>query len=229
MGLIEGIVFFIFVLLFLLCMFWPISVPLLIIYIIQRNKNKKVFKSMIISDKKKDYSDINQSKLNGFEITDISKLKIYLYDIFYRFETAYNNVDYNTMFNLSTSQLYNLYHTNIVLNLKFDEKKIIDQIKLNKMYIIEAYASKYKQVLTTVIDISYINYTIKSDGKVISGSPTKLINEKFEVTFIKNFDTKHEYRCPNCGANVKGTTCEYCKSTITDNGEFRIDSIKKIV
>ena len=229
MSLLEGILFFICALLFLFWMFWPISVPLLIIYIIKRNKNKNQFKSMVISGGKKEYSDINQSKLDGFDITDISKLKMYLYDIFYRFETAYNNVDYNTMFNLSTSKLYDLYHTNIVLNLKFDEKKIIDQIELKKMYITDAYASKYKQVITTVVDISYINYTIKSDGKVINGSPTKKLNEKFEVTFVKYHEEKEEYRCPNCGANVSGATCEYCKSTINNNGDFRIDSIKKIV
>ena len=227
MGIIELAILIIVLLIFLFCMFWPISVPLLIIYLIKRNKNKKAFKSMVISNK--DFTDINQSKLDGFDITDIPKLKMYLFDIFYKFETAYNNVDYNTMYNLSTSKLYELYHTNIVLNLKFDEKKIIDQIKLNKMFITDAYSSKYKQVVTTVVDMSYINYTIKSDGKVVSGSPTKQINEKFEVIFIKYFDNKDDFRCPNCGANVKGTTCEYCNSNITNSGEFRIDSIKKIV
>ena len=229
MNLIEGIIFLAFIVIVLFFVFWPISVPLLIFYIIKRNKNKKAFKSMVISSKNKEFTDINPSKLDGFDITDISKLKMYLYDIFYRFETAYNNVDYNTMYNLSTSKLYDLYHTNIVLNLKFDEKKIIDQIELKKMLITEAYSSKYKQVITSVIDISYINYTINSSGKIVNGSPTKPLNEKFEVIFIKQVDNNEKFRCPNCGANVTGTTCEYCNSKITNSGEFRIDSIKKIV
>ncbi len=229
MGLFESIVLIIFMIIFLFLFFWPISIPLLIIYIIKRNNNKKLFKSMIIKDNKMNFSDINSSKLDGFDIKDISKLKKYLYEIFYKFETAYNDVDYNTMFNLSTSKLYNLYHSNIVLNLKFEEKKIINQIELNQMYITDAFSTSAKQVITTVIDISYLNYNIKSDGKVVSGSPTKKINEKFEVIFIKYFDKNDDYRCPNCGANVTGSVCEYCNSKITNNSDFRIDSIKKIV
>ena len=227
MGILEPILILIILIFVLILCTWPISLPFLIIYIIKRAKNKKTFKSLIISNSN-ELKDVSESKLSGFDITDISNLKKYLYDIFYKFETAYNNVDYNTMYNLSTPKLYDLYHTNIVLNLKFDEKKIIDNIVLEKMLITDAYSSSNKQVITTAIDISYLNYTMKSDGKIVNGNPTKMIKERFEVIFIKNFDKKDSSRCPNCGANVTGSTCEYCNSSISSS-DFRIDSIKKIV
>ena len=116
MGIVESIGFFIFVIIFLFCFFWPISLPLLIIYIVKRKKNRKQFKAMNISYKK-EYKDIDYVKLQGFD-TNISNLKMYLYDIFLKFENAYNNLDFNTMYNLCTERMYDMYHTNITLNLK---------------------------------------------------------------------------------------------------------------
>ena len=44
----------------------------------------------------------------------------------------------------------------------------------------------------------------------------------------KEFERNPITRCPNCGANLKGNKCDYCKSKIKDV-EFKISSIKKIV
>ena len=177
---------------------------------------------------KKEYKDIDYVKLQGFD-TNISNLKMYLYDIFLKFENAYNNLDFNTMYNLCTERMYDMYHTNITLNLKFEEKKIIDQIKIEKMIVYDVFASEFKQIVYTLIKISSISYTQKTNGKIVSGSPTKPITESFEVTFIKTFKQKDKYKCPNCGASVNGSQCEYCQSKIDNSGDFRIDSIKKIV
>ena len=224
----DLIILFVVLFVIIFCFLWPISIPLTIIYIIKRNKNKKLFKSMVIKDNKV-YNEIAPSKLEGFDITDLDKLKIYLYDIYYKFEVAYNHLDYNSMYNLCTERLYNLYHSSITLNLKFDEKKIIDQIKLEKMIVYDTYTSQSKQVVNTVIGVSNISYSIKSDGKIVSGNPTKPIKESFEVTFIKYFKQNDKYKCPNCGASVDGSVCDYCKSKIDNTGDYRIDSIKKIV
>lgn len=218
----------VFIIVFLFLFFWPISIPLTIIYLIKRNQNKKTFKSMIVRDSK-GYTEISPSRLEGFDITDLEKLKIYLYDIYYKFEVAYNHLDYNSMYNLCTERLYNLYHSSITLNLKFDEKKIIDQIKLEKMIVYDTYTSQNKQVVYTVIEVSNISYSIKSDGKIVSGNPTKPIKESFEVVFVKYFKEDDKYKCPNCGASVEGSICEYCKSKVDNTGDYRIDSIKKIV
>ena len=228
MGIVEGTLGVIALIIILFLFFWPISIPLTIIYLIKRNKNKKLFKSMVVSNNK-NYKEIDSSRLEGLDITDLSKLKIYLYDIYYKFELAYNHLDYNSMYNLCTERLYNLYHSSITLNLKFDEKKIIDQIKLEKMIIYDTYTSQSKQVVYTVIEVSNISYSIKSNGKIVSGSPTKPIKESFEVVFVKYFKQKDKLKCPNCGASVEGSICDYCKSKIDNTGDYRIDSIKKIV
>ena len=224
--IIFNIVFVLFLLVFLFFLFWPVSVPLLIYYILKKKNNRNYFKDNVVTTKK-DYKDINPSDLAGFDITDVSKLKVYLFDIFDRFEKAYNSLDYNTLYNLSTPDLYNKYHTNLVVNSKLDEKRIIEQVELKRMIIFSASSTEKQQRVISVIEMSYINYIQNSKGRILRGEPNKKITEKFEVEFIKSLNGTDSYRCPNCGANTSGTKCDYCKSTI--ECDFKIDSIKKII
>lgn len=228
MEMIETFFIIVGFILILLLLYWPVFLPILIIYLIKRQKNRNLFKSMVVKTKR-DYTDIDSSKLEGFDTNDIDKLKIYLFDIFYRFETAYNSIDYNTMYNLSTEYLYDMYHTSVTINQKFNEKKIIEQIELEKMIIYDAQTFQNQQIIYTLIEISYINYTQNSNGKIISGNPTKKIKESFEVSFVKQIKNNNKYKCPNCGASVNGLICDYCKSKLDNTGDYRIDSIKKIV
>lgn len=204
---------------------WPIMVPLLIISLIKKNRSNKSFKNNIIK-RKETYKDISKSKLEDLVINDLDRLKDYLYDIFYNFENAYNSLDYNALYNTSTDKLYNKYHTNILLNLKFAQKKIIDQIKRKDVIIYDVLSTNRKQVISTVIEIEYVSYMQDHTGKIISGHVNP-ITESFEVTFIKTYE-KQSNKCPNCGANINGSVCDYCGTNIRNN-EFKIDSIKKIV
>ena len=224
--IIFNIVFVLFLIVFLFLLFWPISIPLLIYCIIRKKQNRNYFKNNVVITKH-DYIDIDPRDLAGFDITDVSKLKVYLFDIFDRFEKAYNSLDYNTLYNLSTSELYNKYHTKLVVNTKLDEKAIIEAIELKKMIIFAAISSEKQQKVITVIEMSYINYTQNSKGKILRGQPNKKITEKFEVEFIKSLNGTENYRCPNCGANTSGTKCDYCNSTI--DCDFKISSIRKII
>ena len=225
----ETIFGIVFIIVFLFLFFWPISIPLTIIYLVRRSQSKKKFKSMVINDRKS-YTEISPSRLEGFDINDLEKLKLYLYDKFYKFELAYNSLDYNSMYNLCTEKLYNLYHTSITLNLKFDEKKIIDQTRLERMIIYDAYSNQTSQFIYTVVEVSNVSYSIKSNGKVISGNPTRPINETFEVIFVKYFKQDNKHKCPNCGAKLENDsiqTCQYCRSNITRVGNRWIISKKK--
>ena len=84
-----------------------------------------------------------------------------------------------------------------------------------------------KQIIQTLITISYISYTIDKNGYIISGSKDMKITENFEVTFKKEYTENNIQKCPNCGAMVSGKRCDYCRTTIKDT-EFKISSIKKV-
>lgn len=153
-------------------------------------------------------------------------LKDYLYDIFYKFETAYNNLDYGNMRSLSTKQLFQKYYTGITLNLKVGRKKVINNINRENIIIYEVDSTSSKQVASAMISISYISYVTNKDGTLYSGSRDKPITEKFEVEFRKDFG-KEITNCPNCGAKINGNKCDYCE-TIIGSSDFKIGAIRRI-
>lgn len=180
------------------------------------NKNKNV------------YNDVSKQKLEMFNTDNLDLLKDYVYDIFFRFENAYNNLDYNEMKMLSTKQLFQNYYTGITLDLKIGQKKIINNIERKQVIIYELDSTIAKQTISAMIEISYITYTINSKGYIISGNRDNMVTEKFEVTYRKDFDKNDITKCPNCGATITGNKCDFCRTTIK-NIDFKISSIKKII
>lgn len=206
----------------------------------KRKSNRNYFKNNVIINKKietktgkgnkyqRTYEDVSKSALEKFNTDDINVLKDYFYGMFLDFETAYNNLDYNMMKILSTKQLYQNYYTGMSLDLKVGKKKIISDIEKKKVIIFELDSTIAKQIASVMIEISYLNYTIDKNGYIISGSRNKKITEKFEVMFRKDFERKDITECPNCGAEIIGNKCNFCRSTVK-NVDFKISSIRKII
>lgn len=237
-----GLIFF--VIMFLLFeVFFPIFFFMFVVKIvtnaIKRKKSHDYFKSNVVSnsnyldnlkDKKNKniYKDVSKSMLATFNTDNIDSLKDFFYDIFYKFETAYNNLDYNMMKILSTKQLFNNYYTGITLDLEVGKKKIINNIRKKNVIIYGLDSTIARQTACVMIEVSYITYTIDKNGYVISGDRNKVVTEKFDITFVKLFEKENITKCPNCGANIVGNKCEYCRTTLK-NEEFKINSIKKII
>lgn len=201
---------------------------------IKRKKIKTFFKGNVITNDKltgnykRIYKDVNQRQLDDINISNIEALKDELYDIFYRFEVAYNSLDYSSMKSVSTSQLYSNYYTDISLDLKVGEKRIITDIEKKRVVLYDIINTSVRQTFSLLIEVSYINYKIDKFGQVISGKRFKPITEKFEVTFKKNIEQESIIKCPNCGAKITGNKCDYCRTPIKDV-EFKISSIKRII
>lgn len=206
---------------------------------IRRKKNHDYFKNNVvvvdnhlanlkINGNKNVYKDVTKDKLKMFNTDDINSLKDFFYDIFYRFEVAYNNLDYNVMKILSTKQLFNNYYTGITLDLEVGKKKVINEIKRKNVIIYGIDSTIARQTACVMIEISYISYTLDKNGYVISGDRNKEITEKFDITFRKAFEKEDVKKCPNCGASIVGNKCEYCRTTLK-NVEFKISNIKKII
>ena len=167
------------------------------------------------------------SKLADLNIEDLSVLEDYLYDIFLEFENALNSLDYNTMGRLTTSKLYNLYHTDITLNVKAGRKKIIKDIKRKSVLVYDAYVSDERQMIYSIIDVEFVSYTIDSNGRIISGT-TSPVRESFDIIFTKKYSSDEVIKCPNCGNSVLGSVCNYCRTNLR-NKDFKMENIKKIV
>ena len=244
LGLSEPLIIFLVVFFYIIAIiihvsFWAFILKV-IINSIRRSASHRYFKSNVVTQTSNDlkldsnlpknniYIDVPKSKLEMFNTDNIDSLKDYFYDIFVNFENSYNSLDYTMMKLLSTKQLFNNYYTGITLDLKVGQKRIIDKIEKSKVIIYELDSTIAKQTVSAMIEISYINYVIDRKGYIISGDRYNPVTEKFEVTFRKDFENRDITKCPNCGADVEGKKCEYCRVNIKST-EFRISSIKKII
>lgn len=213
--------------------FLHIIILKMIIEKIRRSFQRSFFKANVINNiqsslSKRIYRDVPKSRLELFNTDNINNVKDYFYDIFLRFEIAYNNLDYNMMRLLSTKELYENYYLGITLDLKAGQKKIINDVQRKKVIIFDLNSTTTSQNIYAMIEISYITYTLDKKGFVISGKRDEHVTERFEVIFRKEFEAKEIVKCPNCGATITGNKCDFCRSTIK-NEEFKISSIKKII
>ena len=223
----------------LLFIFVWVTIIKIVFRIIKQTINIAFFKKSVIKNTDdffkpnkevtfKDFKDVDKDKLAIFDTDDINKLKDYFYEMFLNFENAYNTLDFNKMHDLLTNQLYQNYYTGLSLNMKYGEKKIVENVKKKNMLIYDIDSTSYKQVVCTIIEISYISYTTNKNCQIIKGSKEHPITEKFEVIFRKDFQKNPITKCPNCGATVINNICEYCRTTLK-NEKFKIHSIRKII
>ena len=242
--LIYSSVFFVFLYLcfHVMCIIGFVIFVRFVIRLIRKSTNRSYFKnSVVVIDSKEsgskssaitkyytEHRDVTKEQLKMFNTDNIDALKDYLYDIFYRFEQAYNNLDYSTMERLSTKQLFQNYYTGISLDLKFGKKRIIEDVERKKVILYEIDSTVAKQSASLMIEISYINYVVNGNGEIVSGYRNTPITEKFEVEFRKYFKSYETTKCRNCGAVVTGNKCEYCRTTVQED-TFRISAIRKIV
>lgn len=225
------IIYIVVLILMLFFMIWPISVPFLIYYIIKKKQNKTALKKTIItrSPVYDSFVDISSYKLEHFNTNDLPVLKAYFGDIFIQFEKAYNNVDYNALYNICVPSLYELYKSDISIKLKLGEKKIIDDPSIEKIAITNSIKNDDQHEVQVMIRLKSKSYSITDTGKVISGNAVKPVEEDFLITFVRTFnkDAKETLRCPNCGATINSSKCEYCNTEFKQY-DFKIYAINKL-
>jgi hypothetical protein len=202
---------------------------------IKRDNNHNFFKNNVVNKydfeerkRRNIYEDVSYEQLQKFNTDNLHGFKDMFYKIFEEFEYAYNDLDYDRMKRLSTPQMYNNYSTGMKLYLEVGKKRIIKDIKRNKIIVYELDSTVAKQSASVLITIDYINYTINKAGLVISGNRYQSTRETFEVTFRKDFRKEEIVKCPNCGAQITGDKCEYCR-TVIPPVEWRIHNIKRIL
>lgn len=201
-----------------------------------RKKSVEYFKRNVLNKEcylissKRIYRHVSLNKYILFNV-DNNDINIFKDSLFYRFllfEQAYNNLDYEMMKACSTDRLFDRYYSSIILNLSIGNKKIITDIEKREMIIYDLRSTRYDQTVFAMIKIRYVNYTVNKLGNIISGT-RKPVTEKFQVIFKKDFND-FKTNCPNCGAPIIDSKCDFCKTDFTTSrGDFVVDSIKRIV
>jgi len=124
--------------------------------------------------------------------------------------------------NLFQSQMYwiNLY-------IEQRARNVTENARIQSIELANVMSDKYFDALTVRIYASSLDYTISNDGRLLSGSRSKVRQYSEYWTFVRGAGrtgqpTKTTPNCSNCGAPMKismAGNCEYCKAKVT-SGEF---------
>ena len=166
------------------------------------------------------YEDLDDEKITAV-ISDFNKeeFKKQAFNIYKDIQTAWMNFDTNTIRNLTTDELYNMYSAqlttlkvkkqqNIMKNIEYIDAKIVDVTNENDVYTIKVY-----------LNVKCLDYVIDSKTKkTLRCKDDHRLNIEYLLTFVKSSsDDKKVENCPNCGAPVDinaSATCPYCNSTL---------------
>jgi hypothetical protein len=106
-------------------------------------------------------------------------------------------------------------------------RNALDQCRITAMQPVKIKEDAFYNAITLRIWAEGCDYTLDGNGKVVSGSKTKLRRWSEYWTFIRNRQAKPtparaDLNCPNCGAPLKVNAtgvCEFCNGKIT-SGDF---------
>lgn len=196
---------------------------IIIIYSIINNKNNRNRPgggNRNITTKSNNYQDTSIQKILSVDPTlNIAAFKSKAFNIYKDIQTAWMNFDTDTIRNLTTDEIYNMYSSQLeTLKLK-KQKNIMSDITLEEVKIIDI--RKENNIITTnvYLRVKCYDYVIKeSTGETVRGKNNQKIVIEYVLSFVKSsINNKTEEKCPNCGAPVdinSSATCPYCESTL---------------
>ncbi len=203
------------------------------------NKIKNMIPNIDINDFKQTqynyYEDIDINKIKEIDPNlDITEFKQRAYNIYKDIQEAWMNFDTDTIRNLTTDELYNMYKSQLdTLKLK-KQKNIMKNFELKDIKIFDIKKEGDVITLKVYLNVSCYDYVIKeATGEITRGTDKMKMNIKYELSFVKSStNNKKIEKCPNCGAPVNiisSSTCPYCDSILVKNSSDYVMSKKTSV
>lgn len=231
-GGILGIILFILIL--------PVLIIALIIYSLYRKrhpKNAQTFPPVQTTEMTTEISPssvvndptVGLSKIQSVDSNfNIQVFKDKTENAFYKIQEAWERQDMNIARPFVSDSIMQRYTTMISDMHSRGEQNILENIVIGSMTIYSASADNNFDYITVKIDASAADYTVNSEGQLISGSKSdQPFTEYWTMLRTVNTLTQadkqlKDNKCPNCGAplqvNATGK-CNFC-GAIVSSGEY---------
>ena len=154
-----------------------------------------------VSDKiKKDIPDFNE--------------KVFLeerYNDYIKIQEDWMNFNYDGLREKLTDELYNQYEMQLDTLKNKNQKNIMKKFNLYSIKITDYKKQNNQMEISVSLTVSFIDY-ITEGKKVVRGNKHKPVIITYNLRFVKNIN--NIIKCPNCGAKILESRCQYCGSTI---------------
>ena len=147
--------------------------------------------------------------------------------IFNELQLAWSTLEWERARPHETDNIFQMHQYWIEAYKRQGLRNALDNFRITAMQPVKIKEDAFYNSITMRIWAEGNDYTIDVNGKIVSGSNSKIRRWSEYWTFVRNRNAKPaparaDLNCPNCGAplkvNVTGI-CEYCRGKIT-SGEF---------
>ncbi len=146
---------------------------------------------------------------------NIKEFKEKAYEIYKNIQIAWMNFDYDTLKNLVTDEMYNMYKSQLeALKLK-QQQNIMEDFELEHVKIIGVEKISNIVSIKTLVKVSFYDYVINTKtNEVVRGNKNKKVLLEYEIVYTQSLSKID--KCPNCGGELddKNEVCLYCRSRI---------------
>lgn len=147
--------------------------------------------------------------------------------IFNELQTAWSTLAWERARPHETDNIFQMHQYWIEAYKKQGLRNVLDQFAITGMQPVKISSDAFYNSITVRIWAEGHDYTVDSEGKIVSGSKQHLRRWSEYWTFIRNrqsqsLQAKTDLNCPNCAAPLKvnaSGVCEFCGGKIT-SGEF---------
>jgi hypothetical protein len=147
--------------------------------------------------------------------------------IFNELQAAWSTLDWERARPHETDNIFQMHRYWIEAYRRQNLRNMLDQSRIISMQPVKIMEDAFYNAITLRIWAEGYDYTVDPQGRVLSGSKSKLRRWSEYWTFIRNRNAKPQHArtdlsCPNCGAGLKVNAtgiCEFCGGKIT-SGEF---------
>lgn len=138
------------------------------------------------------------------------------FNTFVDIQKAYTDFDYDKLKKSISSELYKIYSQELDCLKLSGHKKIMKNFKLVDESVISMKEFDNTFVVVMNMEISFLDYVIDENKKIISGSDKEKITYKYKLHF--EYDKGARIECQKCGAPVKfdDKSCNYCNALLLE-------------
>ena len=178
------------------------------------------------------YQDMDINKITSI-IPDfnINEFKQQAFNIYKDIQNSWMNFDTDTIRNLTTDELYNMYSSQLeTLKLK-GQKNIMNDISLMDIKIIDVQEVDDIITISVYLKVKCYDYVInEKTEEVVRGQDSNKVIIEYKLSFVKSAtNTNKIEKCPNCGAPIDivgSATCPYCDSVLVKDASDYVMSKK---
>ena len=208
-----------------------------IIYIVAKAGSKGITKNSYQSTYRKGENSVDATNKIKLIKPDFNKDEFLKegFNIYKDIQVAWMNFDLESVRNLITDEMFNMYQSQLNVMEASNEQNIMKDMVMKDGKVVDAVVQNGVLTVVTRYIIEQYDYVAdRTTGKKIRGESKYKMRVNYEMRFRQSINDNRILKfCPNCGADISKNNgsgvCEYCGTKIVSDNKNWVLTEKQVI